>query len=51
MEWIKLIEKPILFEIDTQVYPTKGNLVYEYNPFRNYRLNQTMLEYKGEYYT
>jgi hypothetical protein len=51
MEWIKLIENPILFEVDTQVYPTKGNLVYEYNPFRNYRLNQTMFEYKGEYYT
>ena len=51
MEWIKLLENPIAFEVDTQVLPTKGNLVYEYNAFRNFRLNQTMFEYKGEYYT
>ena len=32
-------------------YPTSGNLVYEYNPFYNYRLNQTMISYKGIMYT
>ena len=51
MNWQSLINDTILFEVDTQVMPTKGNLVYEYNPFRNYRLNQNMFEYKGEYYT
>ena len=51
IEWTKIIDEPIFFEVQTQVYPTKGNLVYEYNPFRNYRLNQKMYKYKGEYYT
>ena len=51
INWTKLIDAPILFEVQTYVYPTKGNLVYEYNPFRNYRLSQNMFEYKGEYYT
>jgi hypothetical protein len=51
INWVKLINSPILFDVQTQVYPTKGKLVYEYNPFRNYRLNKDMLEYKGEYYT
>lgn len=51
MEWEPLLKSEILFEVNTQVMPTKGNLVYEYNPFRNYRLSQNMLEYKGDYYT
>jgi hypothetical protein len=49
--WQPLLDGTIKFEVLTSTLPTKGNLVYEYNPFRNYRLNQTMLEYKGEYYT
>jgi hypothetical protein len=49
--WSKIIDNTILFEVQTNVLPTKGNLVYEYNPFRNYRLSQNMYEYKGEYYT
>ena len=51
MKWEPLLKGEILFEVNTQVMPTKGNLVYEYNPFRNYRLSQNMLEYKGDYYT
>jgi len=34
-----------------KVLPTKGNIVYEYNPFRNYRLDKDMYEYKGHMYT
>ena len=49
--WSKILNGNIQFEVLTNVLPTKGNLVYEYNPFRNYRLSQNMLEYKGEYYT
>ena len=49
--WSKILNGDIQFEVLTNVLPTKGNLVYEYNPFRNYRLSQDMLEYKGEYYT
>ena len=39
------------FQLQTQVTPTKGQLVYEYNPFRNYRCTQNMYQYKGDYYT
>ena len=46
-----MIESQIKFAVQTKVLPTKGQLVYEYNPFRNYRCTQTMFEYKGDYYT
>ena len=45
MNWKPLLKSELSFEVNTQVMPTKGNLVYEYNPFRNYRLSQNMLEY------
>lgn len=41
----------ISFNVQTKVLPTKGNLVYEYNPFRNYRLTQNKYEYKDQLYT
>lgn len=31
--------------------PTEGNLVYEYNPLRNYRLDKDMYEYESHLYT
>lgn len=31
--------------------PTKGNLVYEYNPLHNYRLQEDKFLYKDDYYT
>jgi hypothetical protein len=33
------------------VLPTKGNIVYEYNPFRNYRLSKNMYEYRNSIYS
>ena len=51
IKWVSLINGNINFEVQTQVYPTKGNLVYEYNPFRNYRLSKNMYYYKGDYYS
>ena len=51
IQWVKLLNSAIKPEVQTKVLPTKGNLVYEYNPFRNYRLNKIMFEYNGEYYT
>ena len=41
----------ITFSVQTKVLPTKGNLVYEYNPLRNYRLTQNMYEYKNQIYS
>jgi hypothetical protein len=49
--WTNLLSSNVNFEVQTKVLPTKGHLVYEYNPLRNYRLDRTMFEYKGEYYT
>lgn len=39
------------FHLLTKVVPTKGSLVYEYNPIRNYRLNQPMYEYNNSLYS
>ncbi len=50
IQWTKLFNK-ITFNLYSKVLPTKGNLVYEYNPFRNYRLNENMYEYKGDIYS
>jgi hypothetical protein len=38
-------DKSFTFSADLKVYPTKGNLVYEYNPFRNYRLEEDTVYY------
>lgn len=35
------------FGVALKVKPTEGNLVYEYNPFFNYRLDRTMYFYKN----
>jgi len=35
------LSSSLSFNALTKVYPNKGNLVYEYNPFRNYRLTST----------
>lgn len=51
IEWKEVI--PYKLELNTmrKVLPTKGNLVYEYNPFRNYRLTEDKFWYKDNYYT
>ena len=51
MNWIKLFNKSGTFDVISKTLPTKGNLVYEYNPLRNYRLSKTMYEYKGNLYS
>lgn len=45
------LPESISFNVQTKVLPTKGNLVYEYNPFRNYRLTQIKYEYQEQLYT
>lgn len=34
------------FKVALKTFPQEGNLVYEYNPFHNYRLNRTMVYYQ-----
>ena len=48
--WTKLFDD-IKINVQTKVLPSKGNLVYEYNPFRNYRLSSNMYEYEGGLYS
>lgn len=51
MNWVKLFDGNINLDVQTKVLPTNGNLVYEYNPFRNYRITQNMYEYKEQLYS
>ena len=51
IEWKKVIPYNLQLNTMRKVLPTKGNLVYEYNPFRNYRLTEDKFWYKDNYYT
>lgn len=51
MAWTKLFNDKIKLEVQTKVLPMKGNIVYEYNPFRNYRLSKNMYEYRNSIYS
>lgn len=46
-----IIKDSIKFTSAFKTIKDKGNLVYEYNPFRNYRLNSPMYEYENGLYT
>ena len=37
-EYVNVLAQEMKFGVGLKVLPTEGNLVYEYNPFRNYRL-------------
>ena len=41
----------MLVKLISQVQATKGKLVYEYNPFRNYRLTQNMYYFRDNFYS
>lgn len=38
------------FRLAVKTLPQEGNLVYEYNPFRNFRLEEDKFFYRGKYY-
>lgn len=44
---MKVLDQSFKFSTALKVNPTEGNLVYEYNPFFNYRLDRTMAYYKN----
>lgn len=50
-KWINPLNDTINISVLTKILPKKGNLVYEYNPFRNYRLSNDYYEYQNQYYT
>ena len=49
--WVPVLNKDIVLGSHYKVVPTEGYLAWEYNPLRNYRLNQNMYEKDGKYYT
>lgn len=51
LTYIPPLNNDIDFDLMLRVTPTRGNLVYEYNAFRNYRLEKDMYEYKNHFYT
>lgn len=51
IEYKPVLNQSIQFGVGLKVLPSKGNLVYEYNPFRNYRLSSTGYRYKNKLYS
>jgi hypothetical protein len=60
MEEVKINYKPLLpdigddgyeISVSTKLLPSKGSLVYEYNPLRNYRLNEIRYLFNNKFYT
>ena len=51
VSWIPVLKNDIYLGSHYQVVPTEGYLAWEYNPLRNYRLQQPMYEKDGKYYT
>ena len=49
--WVPVLNKTIKFGSHYKIVPTEGYIAWEYNPLRNYRLNQNMYEKDGKYYT
>lgn len=45
------LNSKISLDVMLNTTPTEGNLVYEYNPLRNYRLDKDMYEYESHLYT
>lgn len=41
----------ITFNLAVKTLPQEGNLVYEYNPFRNYRLSESKYYYNNKFYS
>lgn len=46
-----ILNNEIPLQVMLNVLPTKGNLVYEYNPFKNYRLTENKYLHKGKFYS
>ena len=51
VSWTPVLKKEVVLGSHYKVVPTEGYIVWEYNPLRNYRLNEPMYEKDGKYYT
>jgi hypothetical protein len=50
-EFVKPLKKEINFGIMSKVLPSKGNMAWEYNPFRNYRLSEAKYYFRNKFFT
>ena len=46
-----IIKGQLKFSVALKTLQTEGNLVYEYNPLRNYRVTELSYQYKGQIYS
>lgn len=51
MTFTKPLEKSIDFGIMSKILPSKGNMAWEYNPFRNYRLSEAKYYFRGRFFS
>jgi hypothetical protein len=46
-----ILNEPIKFGLMSKILPTKGNMAWEYNPFRNYRLTEPKYYFRNKYWS
>lgn len=51
MKFTEPINDPIKFGILSKILPSKGNLAWEYNPFRNYRLSEAKYYFRNKFFS
>ena len=49
MEFKAPLNEPIKFGLMSKIIPTKGNLAWEYNPLRNYRITEPKYYFRGKF--
>ena len=49
MNYTSPLAESISFSIAAKVSPTKGNMAWEYNPFRNYRLSEAKYYFRNKF--
>jgi len=51
MSYTAPLNKTIKFGLMSKVLPTSGNLAWEYNPFRNYRLTEAKYYFRNRFFS
>lgn len=51
MEFKAPLISPIEFGLMSKIIPTKGNLAWEYNPLRNYRITEPKYYFRGKFFS
>jgi len=51
MTFTEPIKNTINFGILSKILPSEGNLAWEYNPFRNYRLSEPKYYFRNKFFS